>query len=333
MSFEVLPQVTITDLSALKLERPVADVEDAQIDKAIGELAERSTTFVAEDDRVAVDGDRLTINFVGKIDDVAFDGGTGDGVTLVLGKDGFIPGFAEGLKGAKAGDERKVEATFPDDYPVDTLKGKLAIFDVTVTEVAKPVVPTVDDAFAKTLGAEDLPKLRELVTGQIQREHDQASRGKVKRQLLDMLEKAHEFPLPPSLVEGEFDAIWKQVQQGLEQNKRTFEDEGKTEEQARDEYRKIAERRVRLGLVVGEIGDKNKIEVSQEDLRRALMEQARRLPGQEQMVFEYYQKNPQAMAELRAPLFEEKVVDFILELARPDERKVSREELFKQDDE
>ena len=196
-------------------------------------------------------------------------------------------------------------------------------------EVAKPIKPTLDDEFAKSLGADDLTKLREMVAAQIKREYDQVSRNKLKRELLDALDKAHEFPLPPSLVEAEFNTVWEQVTRQLEQAKRTFADEGKTEDQAREEYQKIAQRRVRLGLLIGDIGDKNKIEVTQDELRNALIQRARQFSGQEQQVFEFYQKNPQALAEVRAPIFEDKVVDFILELAKPTEQKVSRDELLK----
>ncbi len=329
MNFEVLPDFTLADFSTLTLEKLVADVDDKSIDDAINQLVDRSTSFETAEGRVAEDGDRLTIDFVGKIDDVAFEGGTGEGINLVLGQGNFIPGFEEGLKGAKAGDERAVNATFPEEYPEKTLAGKAATFDVTVKEVAVPKKPAVDDEFAKTLGAENLANLRELVTEQIKREFEQASRTKLKRVLLDELEKKHDFALPPSLVEREFEGIWRQVTEGLKQAERTFEDEGKTEETAKDEYRKIAERRVRLGLILGEVGDKGQIQVTQEELRRALMEQARRYPGQERMVYEFYEKNPNAIAELRAPIYEEKVVDHILEQAKPTEKKVDREELLK----
>ncbi len=329
MNFEVLPDFTLADFSTLTLEKLVADVDDKSIDDAINQLVDRSTSFETAEGRVAEDGDRLTIDFVGKIDDVAFEGGTGEGINLVLGQGNFIPGFEEGLKGAKAGDERAVNATFPEEYPEKTLAGKAATFDVTVKEVAVPKKPAVDDEFAKTLGADNLANLRELVTEQIKREFEQASRTKLKRVLLDELEKKHDFALPPSLVEREFEGIWRQVTEGLKQAERTFEDEGKTEETAKDEYRKIAERRVRLGLILGEVGDKGQIQVTQEELRRALMEQARRYPGQERMVYEFYEKNPNAIAELRAPIYEEKVVDHILEQAKPTEKKVDREELLK----
>lgn len=329
LSFEVLPQITIANLTELKLEKLTAPVAESEIDKAIDNLVERNVKYTAEEGRAATTGDRLTISFVGKIDGEAFEGGTAEDVPLVLGQGGFIPGFEEGLTGAKAGEQRVVTATFPDGYPVDTLKGKTATFDATVKEVAKPEKPTVDDEFAKSLGADSVAKLRELVSTQIGREYDQASRSKLKRQLLDALEKAHDFALPPTLVETEFNGIWAQVEDNLKRSGKTFADEGKSEDELRAEYKRIAERRVRLGLVIGEIGEQNKIQVSQDELRRALVEQARRFPGQENMVYDYYQKNPAALAELRAPIFEDKVVDYIVELARPSTRTVTTEELLK----
>jgi len=329
MSFEVLPEIKLIDFSELRLERPVADVDDKAIEDAINQLVERSTTFEVAEGRAAEDGDRVTIDFVGKIDGEPFEGGAGEGVNIVLGQGGFIPGFEDGLKGVKAGEERTISAKFPDDYPEKSLAGKDATFDVKVKEVAVPKRPEVNDEFAKTLGAENLEKLRELVVQQIKREYDQASRAKVKRALLDELEKRHDFELPPTLVEREFESIWSQVTQGLEQAGRTFEDEGKTEEQAKEEYRKIAERRVRLGLILGEVGEKAGIQITQDEMRRALVEQARRFPGQERYVYEFYEKNPGALAELRAPIFEEKVVDHILAQAKVEDKRVDREELFK----
>jgi trigger factor len=331
MSFEVLPDISITDFASLKLTRLVAEVEDAAVEKAIGDLAERNVRYEGEPERAAGRGDRLTIDFVGKIDGVPFENGSGEGATLVLGQGGFIPGFEDGLKGAKAGEERLLDITFPADYPVESLKGKAATFDVKVKEVAKPVKPAIGDELAQGLGAQNLAKLREMVAGQLKRDYDRISRQQLKRVLLDELEKRHDFALPPSLVDGEFEAIWAQATQALERAGRTLADEGKTEEAARKEYRKLAERRVRLGLILGEIGDKNKIQVTQEELRRALVERARRFPGRERAVYEYYEKTPHALVELRAPIFEEKVVDFILELAKPQERKVGLDELLKSD--
>ncbi|MEQ1614926.1 MAG: trigger factor [Hyphomicrobiaceae bacterium] len=329
MTFEVLPKIQIADFAALKLERMVADVEDSAVDKAVGDLVDRSTSFEAEDGRAAGDGDRVTMDFVGKIDGEAFEGGAGEGVTLVIGQGGFIPGFEDGLKGIKAGEERAVTAAFPAEYGAAHLAGKTAVFDVKVTEVAAPKKPEVNDEFAKTLGAPDLAKLREMVKMQLQAEHERVTRARIKRQLLDELEKAHDFALPPSLVDSEFESVWTEVISGMKQRSKTFEDEGKTEESAKAEYRKIAERRVRLGLVIGEVGETNKIQVTQDEMRMALMEQARRFPGQEKFIYEYYEKTPGAVAQLRAPIFEDKVVDHIVAQAQPVERKVTREELFK----
>jgi trigger factor len=329
MTFEVLPTFTLADMSTLKLERMVADVEEEAINKAIGELVDRSTTFEAEAGRAAGDGDRITMNFTGKIDGEVFEGGAGDGVNLVMGQGGFIPGFEDGLKGVKADEERAVTATFPAEYGAAHLAGKVAVFDVKVTEVAAPKKPELNDDFAKTLGATDVAKLRELVKGQLQSEHDRVTRARLKRSLLDALETSHDFALPPSLVDSEFEGVWNEVTAGMKQQEKTFESEGKTEESAREEYRKIAERRVRLGLIIGDVGEKNKIQVTQDEMRMALMEQARRFPGQEKFVYEYYEKTPGAVAQLRAPVFEDKVVDHILSQASPTTRKVSREELFK----
>jgi trigger factor len=330
MSFEILPPIALTDFAALKLERETADVTDEDIQKAVGEFATRSTTF---DDagaaHAATDGDQVKIDFVGKIDGVAFEGGTGTDMPVTLGANGFIPGFEEGLKGAKSGDTRAITAVFPETYGQKTLAGKTAIFDTVVKSVGRPKTPAIDDAFAKTLGVDTLEQLRSIVTSQIKGQYDQMSRVKLKRDLLDQLDKSHSFELPEALVSGEFDGIWNQVTTGLKQADKTFESEGKTEASAREEYRKIAERRVRLGLVIGEVGDKNKIQVTQDELRRALMEQARAYPGQEKMVYDFYDKNPGALTELRAPIFEDKVVDFIVDLAKPVDKKVSREDLMK----
>jgi trigger factor len=329
MSFEVLPTVEVADLSSLKLERLAADVAAEDIEIAIARLVDGNVTFDDVADRAADEGDRVTIDFVGRIDGETFEGGAANDAQIVLGQGQFIPGFEEGLKGAKAGDNRTVTAVFPAEYPMPTLAGKTAQFEVAVKAIGEPKKPTVDDEFAKGLGATDMDNLRALVREQLQRELDQASRFKLKRELLDELDKVHTFELPASLVNHEFEQIWSQLQASLKRENKTLADEGKTEDDARIEYRRIAERRVRLGLLVGEIGDKNKIEVTQDELRRALMERARQFPGQERMVYESFEKTPGAVSELRAPIFEEKVVDFVLSQATPVERKVSKEELFK----
>lgn len=329
MSYEALPDIKITDLAALTLEREVADVAPEAVDRAVGELLERSVRYEVEAERAAGDGDRVSIDYLGRIDGTAFEGGKGEDVQLVIGQSNFIPGFVEGIKGAKAGEERPVNAKFPDAYPQKDLAGKDAVFDVKVKEVAKPIRPELNDEFAKTLGAESLDKLKELVSAKIAGEYASITRMKLKQQILDALDKAHDFPLPETLVANEFDNIWKQLTQSLEQAGRSFADEGKSEDDLKAEYRKIAERRVRLGLVIGEIGEKSGLQVSQEELRRALIEQARRYPGQEKFVYEFYEKNPAALIELRAPIFEEKVIDHILGQTKPTEKKVTAEELMK----
>ena len=328
MTFEVLPDITIADLAQLKLERLVADVPDDAVEKALDDIAARNVKYEVEDSRAAGDDDQVMLDFVGRIDGVEFDGGKGEGVPLVLGQGGFIPGFEDGLKGAKAGEERLVKATFPTEYPVATLAGKEAEFTVKVVSVGKAVKPAVDDDLAKGLGLESLAVLRERVKAQIQAEFNQVSRAKMKRNMLDELDKIHQFALPPTLVENEFNTIWGQLKQSMEQAKKTFADENKTEDEVKADYQRLAERRVRLGLVLGEIGEKGKIEVTQDELRNALFEQARRFPGQERMVYEYFEKTPGAVSQLRAPIFEEKVVDYIAAQANPVERKVTRDELL-----
>ncbi|MGE5509684.1 MAG: trigger factor [Bacteroidota bacterium] len=329
MSFEVLPEIKLTDFSGLKLERLVADVTDDVVDKAINDLAERNLSYEAEEGRAAQEGDQLTIDFVGSIDGAEFEGGKGTDVPIVLGAGGFIPGFAEGLKEAKAGEQRVVKATFPPDYPVPALAGKEASFEVNVKAVGKPVKPQIDDSFAKGFGVDSLDALKERIRSQIDQEYQQIARAKLKRQVLDSLDAAHDFALPPTLVDNEFESIWAQMTDSLKRANKTFEDEGKTEEQMRSECRSLAERRVRLGLILGEAGLQGKIEVTQDELRAALFNQARRFPGQERAVYEYYEKTPGAIMELRGPIFEDKTIDYIVAQAKPTERKVSREELLK----
>jgi len=329
VSFEVLPDITVTDLSTIELERLAADVPDDEVTKALDQIASRNVTYTTEEGREASEGDQVTIDFVGRIDGAEFEGGKAEDAPLVIGGGGFIPGFEDGLKGAKAGEERVVKATFPAEYPVATLAGKEAEFSVTVKAVGAPTKPAIDDELAKGLGLESLDQLKARIGEQIASEYGQISRAKLKRAMLDKLDEAHQFELPPSLVEGEFNGIWQDLVRRMEEAKRSFADEGKTEEQVREEYRKIAERRVRLGLVLGEIGTAAKIEVTQDELRNALFAQARRFPGQEKMVYEYFQQNPGALTQLRAPIYEDKVVDHIAAQAKVTEQKVSPEELLK----
>jgi trigger factor len=232
-----------------------------------------------------------------------------------------------------SGETRTIDATFPADYPDPKLAGKAAVFEVTADAVEQPNELTLDDAFATSLGLESLEKLRQAVKDRTAQEYAGASRQKLKRALLDALDTLHKFEAPPSLVESEFTNVWGAVQADLKAQNRTFEDEGTTEEKAQEEYRSIADRRVRLGLVLAEIGEKNNIRVSDEEVSRALLDRARQYPGREREVWDYYQKNPSALATLRAPIFEEKVVDFIVELAEVSEKNVTKEELFTSDEE
>ena len=326
---EVVPPIELTDFKTVKLERLTAEVTDAEIDQALNAIAEQNRPYIAKTE-AAEKGDRVTISFQGTQDGQPFEGGSAEDVPMQLGSGRFIPGFEDNLIGLKAGESKTFDVKFPDDYPATALAGKDATFAVTVKTVEAPGEVTLNDDFAKSLGLDSLVKLRDALRERLQREHTNASRQKVKRSLLDQLDERHKFEPPPTLVEQEFNNVWSAIENDLKQQNRTFADEGTTEEKAREEYRGIAERRVRLGLVIAEIGEKNNITVSEDQLRAAIMEQVRQMPGREQQVWDYYRNNPGALAALRAPLFEDKVVDFVLELADVTDKPVSREELFKE---
>ncbi len=332
MSFEVIPTMELADLSKLKLEKEVAEVEDEDVEKSVQQLLESSATYEPKDG-AAEEGDQVKVDFVGKIDGEPFEGGSAEDISVVIGKNQFIPGFEEGLVGAKGGEERTVDVTFPEQYGAAHLAGKKAQFEITVKELGAPKLPEADDEFAKTMGFETMDKLRGAIRDKLSKELEQASRTKLKRQLLDELDRAHDFELPSSLVEQEFNDLWRQTTQQMERSGKSFEDMNTTEEQERERSRKLAERRVRLGLVLAEIGQRNNIEVSDEEMKRAMMDQARQYPGQEKQVIEYFQQNPGALIELRGPIFEEKVVDYTLALATVTEKPVSKDELFKMPDE
>ena len=331
LSFEILPDVKIAELSALKLEREVAEVSDEAVEKALSDLLQASIRYEAEADRPAEMGDRLTVHYVGRVDGKEFEGGRADDATLVLAEGQLIPGLVEGLVGVKAGEERAVTAKFPAEYSEKDLAGKDAEFTVTVQEVAKPVRPGADDEFAKTLGAQSLGQLKDMLRGRIAAEYAGITYAKIKRQVLDALDKAHDFALPEALVANEFEMIWRRFQASSKSEDEAKAEPAKSEDDQKADIRKIAERRVRLGLVIGEIGEKQKIDVTQDELKRALVARARSFPGQERAVYEYYEKNPAAVVELRAPIFEDKVIDHVLEQAKPTDRKVSVEELLKPD--
>jgi trigger factor len=332
IAVEIVPDIKLADFKTFKLTKLTAEVADSEVDEGITRIADQNKPFSPKPEGEAVaSGDRVLLAYAGTIDGVAFDGGTGESPVLV-GSNTFIPGFEEQIIGMKAGETRTIKVTFPQHYGSEALAGKDAEFVVTAKSVEVPGTVATDDEFAKSLGLESIAKLRDAVKERITQDHNAMSRQKLKRGLLDELDKSHKFEPPPSLVEEEFDRVWKSVLAELETEKKTFADENTTEDKAKAEYRTIAERRVRLGLVLAEIGEKNAITVTEEELNRALMDRVRQFPGQEQKVYEFYRQNPQAIASLRAPIFEEKVVDFLVELADVSENKVSRDELFKEDD-
>ncbi len=332
ISYEMLPSIDLKETAGIRIERPVVEIPDDEVEDQVKRIAENARTFEPTEE-AAQDGDRVTIDFTGKIDGETFDGGAATDQALVLGSKSFIPGFEEQLVGAKAGEERTVNVTFPADYGAEALAGKDAVFDVTVKTVARGAEQVLDDEVAKKLGIESLERLRTVVREQIESQYGLATRQKVKRQLLDALDKDYDFDLPEKLVEAEFNNIWAQVTRELEQGGKTFADEDTTEEKAREDYMALARRRVRLGLVLSEMGEKAGVQISEEEMQRAMFEQIRRYPGQEQQIYEFYQKNPEAVASLRAPLYEEKVVDWLLTQIDVTDRTVTKEELMKEEDE
>src|SRR5215472_9890699 len=333
VAVEIVPPIALGDFKSIKLTKLVTDVADTEVDEGLSRIADENKPYTARNaGEKAEKSDRVTISFNGTIDGQPFEGGSGDDAVVLIGSNTFIPGFEDQLIGIAPGETRTLKVTFPEHYPKQDLAGKNAEFVVNAKSIETPGKVTVDDEFAKSLGLESLAKLRDAVKDRIGRDHAAMSRQKIKRALLDELDKMHKFDPPPTLVEEEFDRVWKSVLSELETEGKTFADEGTTEEKAKAEYRAIAERRVRLGLVLAEIGEKNNITVTEEELSRAVMDRARQFTGQEQRVWDYYRQNPQAVAALRAPIFEEKVVDFLLELAGVIESKVSRDELYKDDD-
>ncbi|MEC8565675.1 MAG: trigger factor [Pseudomonadota bacterium] len=327
--FDVIPAIDLIDFSNVKLTRPVVKVDDEKVDEALERLASSRKDFEPRGNTAkAAEGDRVKIDFVGRIDGEAFEGGTAEGFELELGSGQFIPGFEDQLVGTKAGDTKDVEVSFPEEYANEELAGKPGLFEVTVHEVSAPKEAEINEEFATSLGMESLEKLRDAIRDQIGNDYGQMSRGHLKKDLLDQLSDGHSFELPPSMVTLEFDQIWQQFQNELEQQGQKMEDLDESEDDLRAEYKEIAERRVRTGLVLAEVGSKNEIEVTQEELNQGLIQRVQQFPGQEQQVFEYFQKNPEAMAQIRAPLFEEKVVNFICEMADVTDTPVSVEALM-----
>jgi len=330
VSYEVLPAIELMDFKKISIDRPVVDIEEAEIDAELNRLFLGQRKYEDKGDGgVVADGDKVGLNFEGKIKGVPFEGGKSEHAHLVIGSGDFIPGFEEKLIGMKKGESGEIAITFPKDYGNEELAGKKATFDVDILHVDAPQAAELDDDFAKTLGMDNVAALRDAVKAQMATALESMGKQRIKRQVLDALDVGHKFEVPEQLVEAEFKTIWDRVTHEIEQHGRSFEDEGSTEEKARAQYLKISERRVRLGLVVAEIGNSNNVEVTDDELQQSLMAEVRRFPGQEQQVFDYYKENPQAISGLRAPVFENKVVDFISELAKKTDKKVTREELAK----
>ncbi|WP_397401919.1 trigger factor [Phenylobacterium sp.] len=334
LAIDIMPDFQPVDASTLSLTKPVYVPTEKEVDEAVAELAKQNRTYEPRTGKTvkAKDGDQLLIDFLGRVDGVAFDGGTANDVELVLGSNQFIPGFEAQLVGAKVDAEITVKVTFPEDYQSKELAGKAAEFETKVKEVRAPVDSPADDAFAERLGIENLEKLRELIKGNLEGQYADASRFKLKRALLDVLDSKHDFPLPPKMVEAEFASIWDQVQQDKESGGLPAEDAEKTDDQLQKEYRKIAERRVRLGLILAEIGRANNVQVTEQELNEAIRREAMKYGPQAQEVFNLLRENQNAQAQLRAPIFEDKVVDLIVAQAKVKEKEVSKDELMKEDD-
>ncbi len=331
MSYEVIPEINSPELEKLKLNRPVAEVSDEDVNEQIEKIAESARPFEEKKGK-ADDKDRITMNYLGKIDGEPFEGGADDDSKLVLGSGMFIPGFEEQLVGKKAGDETTVKVTFPEEYQASHLAGKEAEFDVKVTMVEKPGDLEINDDLASKLGLESVEKLREAVRGQMEGQYTSYTRAKVKRQILDLLDEKTKMELPSKMVEQEFNNIWSQMTGELERSGKSFEDEDTTEEKAKEEYQTLAERRVRLGLVLAEIGDKADVQITDEEMQAAVYQQVQQYPGQEQEILNYFREHPDAIAGLRAPIYEDKVIDFIMSKAEITDEAVSKEDLMKDDD-
>ncbi|OYX45444.1 MAG: trigger factor [Sphingomonadales bacterium 32-64-22] len=328
IELEVLPEIQAPSIEGLKLEKLVVPVTDEQVDEAVAKIAENQKSYKdAPKTKKAADGDQIVIDFVGKLDGVEFDGGKAEGAPLMLGSGQFIPGFEDQLVGVKTGDEKTITVTFPADYPAENLKGKEATFDITVQQVKVAADTVVDEDFAKSLGLESLEQLKGLLRGQLEQETAGLTRTAMKRALLDVLAKDHDFAVPPTMVEAEFQQIWNQLQQ--EAAREADPEAARAEIEAeKEDYRRIAERRVRLGLLLSEIGQANGVEVSQQEMRMLMQQAAQQYrPEDRQRFVDYVASDAMAQAQLRAPLYEDKVVDFLFDKAEVTEREVTREQL------
>ena len=329
MTFEILPEIKCGDLSTIKLEKPVAEVPEEEVEKTLKYLAQaRRNVVKVSEDRVAQKGDTVVINFVGSVDGVEFKGGKGENYPLELGSGSFIPGFEDQLIGKKSGEKVDVKVKFPENYHAKDLAGKDSVFAVEIKELREPKEVEINDEFAKSMGEENLAKLKEAIKTRIKTDYDAASRMKLKRQLLDNLDKEYSFDVPQGLVDAEYKAIIDQYNNAKKHNQLDEEEKAKPEDKLFAEYKNIAVRRVKLGLLLSEIGKSAKINITPDDINRAIMNEARKYPGQEKAVFDFYLKNKQAVESLKAPVFEEKIVDYIFEKSNISEKVVSLEELY-----
>lgn len=339
VSLELLPDINLPDFSSIELTRLKAEVPADAVDKALAQIAKFNHTLeeISADELEArgtgaQTGEVVTVDYEGKIDDVAFEGGSATDASVEIGGEGFIPGFAEGLEGAKPGESRDVNVTFPADYGKAELAGKAAVFHMTVKKINKQNVPAIDNELAKKVGLEDVDAIRKIITDRQQQEYDGMTRMRLKKALLDALSGMADFPVPPSIADQEFNQIWQQVEAARKAGTEDEEDKGKDEETLKTEYKAIADRRVRLGLLLAEIGRVNSIVVTQQEMDRAMWQRAMQYPGQEQQMLEFFRKYPQLADSIRGPVLEDKVVDFVLELAKVTDQVVTPEELAKPDE-
>jgi trigger factor len=333
VALEILAPIEFGDFKSISLTKLVADVDDAQVDEALKKIAEQNRPYADKGEGAsAASGDRVIISFVGKIDGTPFEGGTGEDVAVQLGSGTFIPGFEDQLTGIAAGEQRVIKVTFPQNYPAAHLAGKDAEFDVTAKTIETPKDVTIDDDFAKSLGLESLDKLKDAVKERLARENDAQSRQRLKRDLFDKLDEMHKFDVPQGLFEQEYQNLWQTAQNEMQQQGKTFADENTTEEAEQAEYRKIANRRVRLGLLLDEIARRNELTVTDDETTRAVVEHVRQYPGREQELWDMFRKNPEALASIRAPILENKVTDFLFALGKVTDKKVTRDELYREDD-
>jgi trigger factor len=329
VALEVLPKIEVPGLDDIEIERSVAEVSSGDVDQVLARLAETNRSYAPKEaDAAAEPGDKATVNFTGTIDGELFDGGSGQDVDVVLGSGSFLPGFEAQIAGMKTGERRTIAVTFPSDYSVAKLAGKTAVFDVALNALAAPGQIAIGNELAAGLGFEDLAKLKERVHANIEREYLGASRARWKRDLLDALDKKFLFEVPESMVAQEFEAVWQQVSAERSETGRSYEEDQTTEEKERDDCHKIAERRVRLGLLLAQIGESANIQVTDDEVAQAVAQRVRAFPGDAKVAWDFYRKNPRALAEVRAPLFEEKVVDYIISKVRLTNKMVSKEELL-----